>query len=578
MKRILVCIGFLLLLAGSLFADSNLSIIDVGLNGYSGTPSAIRLVVRNPSSKPQTIQLRIVARSQWGGGATNAVSADVNLDGGAERELEVPILVPPGTAEITADARAADEVFAHDTYKRLLEKPFLIVLMCGSDNICKTAQSQIQFSGTMEDRVDKNRQISFEVVRDPRDHWWAYSAASAIVLAMPMKEFTSAQRDALEGFLRRGGRLVLIEKEIADPGFLSAYRQGVAPRNGVRVGKGSLIRVSDSDANTLGDAFSGANLPIFLSQVERFTEEVTQRRGIITRYSTAFQFPRLRWVLIWLLAYTVVIGVVNFAVLRRLHRLELGWISMCVLAVLFAAGFYFSSASRRPKDFQLDNLATYYLDGRSPLAAADYNLRVSSPERKNVLVSVAGPAVFTDSAPTEEESNSQIWSEMNRRGVQVPREFDFRFGPPSQTELSLLKWSFRDLNMEGLREFPGTVHLVGPNRLRNDTGQRFSEAVYFDWASNSVYALPAVAAGQEIQLDAIAPTKIQTRGQTSLPVIGGNYDYRNTTLEDLAIEGAFRFAEPGSVFAGFSDGPALPVQLNVSHQENVHSLVVVSVE
>src|SRR5258706_3749640 len=111
---------------------------------------------------------------------------------------------------------------------------------------------------------------------------------------------------------------------------------------------------------------------------------------------------------------------------------------MCGLALLFAAGFYFSSASRRPKSFRLDNLATYYLDARSPLAAADYNLRISAPERRDVLVSVADSAVFTYLTSTGEQPNSQIWSEMNRQGAQVPREYDIRLGPPSQVELPLL--------------------------------------------------------------------------------------------------------------------------------------------
>jgi hypothetical protein len=576
MKRILLCIGFQLALAGSLSADSNLHITDVGLNGYWGAPSAVRLVVRNPSAQAQPIHL-LIAASYKDGGVTNTVENEVFLNGGEQRELEVPILSVPGET-VAADAAIAGVVFGHGTHEVASNRSYLIALMCASDNVCKAAQSQIQFSGTIEERVDKNRQVSFEIVRDPRDHWWAYSAARAVVLAMPTAEFTSAQRNALEGFLRRGGCLIVLEKEIADPSFLSIYRQGATPRNGERVGKGSLIRVPDLSANTLGDAFSGGNLAILRSQFERFANMNQPSGRFVGRFATTFDFPRLRWVLIWLLAYTVIIGAVNFAVLRRLHRLELGWISMCALALLFAAGFYFSSASQRPKDFQLDNLATYYLDGRSPLAAADYTLRVSAPERNDLLASVADPAVFTDFTPIGEEPNSQIWSEMNRRGAQVLRKFDFRFGPPSQTELSLLKWSFRDLNMAGLHEFPGTVHLVGPNRLRNDTGQRFSEAVYFDWTANAAYALPALAAGQEIQLDTITATKIQTRDGTMSPPVGADYDNRNLTLQQLAISGDLGFTWQGRGFAGFSDGPALPVELNVSHQERVHSLIVVSME
>ena len=185
-----------------------------GLHGYSGVPSAVRLVVRNPSAQPQLIHLQLAASEE--SDVTDTVTTNVSLKGTEQRELELPVALPPGNVSIVVEASEAGAVFGHDTYKESLRQSNLIVLMCASENICKTAQSEIQFSGSVENRADKNRQVAFEMVQDSRDHWWAYSAARAVVLAMPMSEFTSAQRDALEGFLRRGGRLILVEQEIAD--------------------------------------------------------------------------------------------------------------------------------------------------------------------------------------------------------------------------------------------------------------------------------------------------------------------------------------------------------------------------
>jgi hypothetical protein len=453
----------------------------------------------------------------------------------------------------------------------------LIVLMCASDSICKTAQSQIQFSGTIEERADKNRQAKFEIVNDPRDHWWAYSACRAIVLARPIGEFTPAQRDALEGFLRGGGHLVLLEDEIADPGFLSAYRQGPVSSNGERVGKGTLNRVSGLNADQLGNTFVGQNLRSVLDQTF-MPWNSNQTNWMSRRFATAFDFPRLGWLLLWLTVYVVMIGVLNFAVLRRLRRLDLGWISMCGLALLFAAGFYFSSASRRPRNFRLDNLATYYLDSRSPLAVADYNLRVSAPDRRDVLVSIADPAVFTSSNFAEDEANSQIWVEMNRQGMQERRTYDIHLGPPSQVELPMLKWSFHDVNLQGLHEFSGTVHFVARNRLRNDTGQRFEDAVYLDYPANALYALPALGPGEEIQLDTITPKRIRPEPGNQQPVILPSYDPRQQTLQDAVITVGLPLVGWGRAFAGLSDGPALPVDLNVTHQRSVHALIVVALE
>ena len=130
----------------------------------------------------------------------------------------------------------------------------------------------------------------------------------------------------------------------------------------------------------------------------------------------------------------------------------------------------------------------------------------------------------------------------------------------------------------GLHEFSGTVHLVAPNRLRNDTGQQFSEAVYLDYTSNAVFTLPALAPGKEIQLDAITPRQIRTQGQTAQTFVSASFDYSKVTLQELALTGELGLAAQGRVFVGFCDGPALPVELNVSHQESVHSLIVVTVE
>ncbi len=582
MRPVLLCTGFVLALAASLVADANLRIADIGLHGYSGATSSVRLIVRNPSPEAQTIHLRIAATDQNNSVANNSVvntiTADVTLNAGEERELELPLLMPGGNAVVTADATAAGVVFGHDKQEAPLRQANLIVLMCSSDGTCKTAQSQIQFSGTVEERADKNRQAKFEIVNDPRDHWWAYSACRAIVLARPTADFTRAQRDALEGFLRSGGRLVLLEDEIADPSFLSAYRQGPASSKSERVGKGTLIRVSGLNSNDLGDAFVGQNLRGVLEPTYGWNPNQNQTGWLSRRFATAFDFPRLRWLLIWLAVYIVMIGVLNFAVLRRLRRLELGWISMCGLALLFAAGFYFSSASRRPKSFRLDNLATYYLDSRSPLALADYNLRVSAPDRRDVLVSITDPAVFTSSNFGDNEANSQIWAEMNRQAAQERRTYDIHLGPPSQVELPLLKWSFQDLSLQGLHEFPGTVHFVAPNRLRNDTGQRFEDAVYLDYPANALYELRALGPGEEIQLDSITPTRIRPENGKRQPMILPTYDARQQTLQDAVLTSGLPFVGWGRVFAGLSDGPALPVELNVSHQRSVHALIVVVLE
>jgi hypothetical protein len=49
-------------------------------------------------------------------------------------------------------------------------------------------------------------------------------------------------------------------------------------------------------------------------------------------------------------------------------------------------------------------------------------------------------------------------------------------------------------------------------------------------------------------------------------------------LQELALRGTLPLFQAGRVFVGISDGPALPVELNVPHQQSVHSLVIVALE
>jgi hypothetical protein len=142
----------------------------------------------------------------------------------------------------------------------------------------------------------------------------------------------------------------------------------------------------------------------------------------------------------------------------------------------------------------------------------------------------------------------------------------------------MLKCSFDDLDLEGMHEFSGTVHFVAPNRLRNDTGEHFDEAVYLDYRSNALYALPPLAPGEEVALDALPPKPIYAKDGTPQYWSPANADFGKHNLQEAAATVTQPFLRAGLVFAGLSDGPALPVELSAPHQRNVHSLIVVALE
>ncbi|HOU41629.1 MAG TPA: hypothetical protein PK829_10220 [Promineifilum sp.] len=68
------------------------------------------------------------------------------------------------------------------------------------------------------------------------------------------------------------------------------------------------------------------------------------------------RLPSLAALLLFLLAYTLVIGPINFLVLRRLRRRELAWVTIPVLVLLFSAVTYFTSFHTRGREAVLHTL------------------------------------------------------------------------------------------------------------------------------------------------------------------------------------------------------------------------------
>src|SRR5207249_681128 len=113
------------------------------------------------------------------------------------------------------------------------------------------------------------------------------------------------------------------------------------------------------------------------------------------RLARAPVFPSLATVGLALVAYVVVVGVVNFGVLRRRGRPEWAWLTVPALAILFAAAFYAGAARHRPRAFHLDEIALRWMDDRSDVAAIQETLRLSSAGRAAVRLGVPGEAVLT---------------------------------------------------------------------------------------------------------------------------------------------------------------------------------------
>lgn len=67
-----------------------------------------------------------------------------------------------------------------------------------------------------------------------------------------------------------------------------------------------------------------------------------------------------------------------------------------------------------------------------------------------------------------------------------------------ETNLSLRKWSFTELNFSGSRRFAGTISRDSAGRLHNDTGISFRQSIVVD--QKDVFVLDSFSAGAAVDL------------------------------------------------------------------------------
>jgi hypothetical protein len=607
MKKCLLC-AVILFAPAVLRAQDFIRIDHVGLGSgeilSTGNPTSVRVHIP-VLARPQTLQLDF----QFETGDKNDERRkllphhfikQVQVVDGAPAEVDVPLYLPT-TARLQLDVSVTDASGhllgsgARDLDQNIRGGGQLVAIYCLKEEKCDQLASQVNSSFDDEERAanaksDTKIKIRRTVItlQDPFDHWWDYGAVNSLVVAGPTSNLSVEKRDALEQYLRLNGALVLLESDVSDKTFLAAYRQGPLSPAEISVGMGRLTRLSGLD---------GADLRKTIAATTRSTITILNAAAnvasqsddfFLDRTGITFTFPRLRWLLIWFGVFIVAVGPLNFFILRRVRKLEWGWVTTSAIAVLFAAGLYVANSVSRPKDFMLDDAATYRMDDRSPLASAIFGFRVYSPERRDVILSVNQNSIPYDMATNRSfgDSGMNIGSgftgpENKTIGWRVHLDW------PLQFDFPMLRWSTEDFSVRGFREFAGTVHWTSGMRLKNDTGQNFREAIYMDFKANQKYLIPHLASGEEVNLNSITPTIIYEPKETTDNKV--NIDVGNLarymsserlpfSVSQLPYE-RLQYMKDGHVFAGWAEGQPLNASLDTSVAPHAgRALIIVSMQ
>jgi hypothetical protein len=255
------------------------------------------------------------------------------------------------------------------------------------------------------------------------------------------------QISALRGWLAAGGRLVLLGGT-AGPGVLSAFPDDILPYRPAS----TLDVAPDSISGLLGQKPAGAtDLPALSGELARGSALATSGDRVIAAEAgygsgavTLLGFdPGTRWIAdstaartLWrrvlppmsngalvvgndgqlvgavgqqpalalppiggllalLFGYILLIGPINYIVLRRLDRREWAWVTMPVLIAIFAVGAYAFGAALRGLDVIVNEVAIVRGAPDATEGTAQVYLGVFSPSRGTYQIEVPGGALLS---------------------------------------------------------------------------------------------------------------------------------------------------------------------------------------
>ena len=184
----------------------------------------------------------------------------------------------------------------------------------------------------------------------------------------------------------------------------------------------------------------------------------------------------------------MLIGPINYLVLKRLDRREWAWITMPILIVVFAAGAYAYGAVLRGSDVIVNEIAIVRGAPGATEGSAQAYLGVFSPSRSVYQVSVPGGALLSTSI------NGDMFG-----GVGTATVLDVLQGDPARVrDLAVGFGSLRTIRAET----PVAVPLIEADlRLEDDRLKGTLKN-----ASTQALETPAVVLGQTVAvLDDLAP-------------------------------------------------------------------------
>jgi hypothetical protein len=152
----------------------------------------------------------------------------------------------------------------------------------------------------------------------------------------------------------------------------------------------------------------------------RLSQTGLLERGVLRLPS--LNLPSTGVVLLFLLAYIMVIGPINYLVLRRLRRLEWAWLSVPLVVLVFACGLYAVGTGLRGGQSQINQAAVVQGAEGQQRAFATGFVSLFSPRRASYTVGFPAQTLVGGSPgrfPSNEQFEAVVADEAGARSIRV---------------------------------------------------------------------------------------------------------------------------------------------------------------
>ena len=213
----------------------------------------------------------------------------------------------------------------------------------------------------------------------------------------------------------------------------------------------------------------------------------------------SLDIPSIRALGILLILYIIVIGPVNFVILKLKNKFHLAWVTIPVLTILFALGAFGLAYSLRGNDIMINKLSVIDLT-RNGRANIDSYIGIFSPSQSAYEIEITGDQLLSP-------SYSGYYDPWSSTSFSVSGNTTFLQGNPSKViGLSVNQWSMQSFNIEAISIQLGQIQStlsIKPDKISGGITSQLpfaiEDAVLV--AGQSTFALGNLIQGEEVEIE-----------------------------------------------------------------------------